>query len=177
MSAPAFGPIYPRTAYLLGLIGGVLIVLYAVYEIGVALAYGSRIESVVHGAMRLLEILGAVGVVLGLLVILFALRLRSSPGTARTSGVLVLVMSLLSFVAGGGLFIGLILGLIGGIMAITWRAPPTSPTAYGQPYPNPWQSAATPPVPPGVAQRFCQSCGSPNVASAQFCAKCGAPMN
>ncbi|HTT45582.1 MAG TPA: zinc ribbon domain-containing protein [Thermoplasmata archaeon] len=177
MRSPTFAPVYPRTAYLLGLIGGTLIVLYAVYEIGAALAFSSRIESLLHGGTRLLEILGAVGVVAGLLVILFALRLRSSPGAARTSGVVVLVMSLLSFVAGGGLFIGLILGLIGGIMAISWHSPTPNPSTHGPSYPNPWGGSATPPVPPGVAQRFCRSCGSPNVATAQFCAKCGASMS
>jgi hypothetical protein len=177
MSSPTFGPSYPRTAYLLGLIGGILIVLFALYEIGAALAFSSRIESVVRGGTRLVEILGAIGVVAGLLVIVFALRLRSSPGTARTSGVVVLVMSLLSFIAGGGLYIGLILGLIGGVMAITWRPPAANPAPYGQPAPKPGESAVTPPLPPGVAQRFCRSCGSPNVATAQFCAKCGAAMS
>lgn len=178
---------YPRSAYLLGLVGGVLIVIYALYEVVAAFVFTRRIESILPGATRLLVILGVLGVVLGFLIIVFALRLRSSPGSVRTSGALMIVWSLLSFVAGGGLFIGLILAFIGGIMAITWRPPTFHPTMYGRPGydtpirqpagPIPWETTSSPPIQPGVAERFCRSCGAPNVPSAQFCAKCGASMS
>ena len=79
-----------------------------------------------------------------------------------------------------------LLSLIGGILAVIWHPTMVSQPVYGQPgygapYGQPgaapqWSPPAAPPLQPGVAQRFCSSCGSPNVASAQFCAKCGAPM-
>jgi hypothetical protein len=100
---------------------------------------------------------------------------------------MIIVLALVSFIGGGGFYIGLILALIGGIVAVTWRPPTVAPSAYGAPgygtpvgapgAAPPWGAPASPPLQPGVAQRFCSSCGSPNVANAQFCAKCGAPMS
>jgi len=186
MSGPGHEPLYPRNAYLLSLIGGILIVVYALLEVASAIEFRTRIETLVHGGSYLLLILGALVAVVGFAIIFLALRLKSSPGEARRNGILILVLSLISFVGGGGLFIGLILAFIGGIVAMTWRPPALSPTMYGSPGwetpirqpagPIPWQTPGSPPVQPGVPQRFCPSCGSANVASAQFCAKCGAPM-
>ena len=186
MNAPSAGPPYPRTAYLLALIGGILIALYALVEIVEGVADRARVESVFPGAARLLIVLGAVGVVCGVIVVVGALQLKSNPSTVKTWGVLVLVFSLVSFVGGGGLFIGLVLGLVGGIMALTWNPPSETGTmygsaAYGAPPGQPMGGAAwgaAPPAAPavGAPQRFCSSCGSPNLASARTCAKCGAPM-
>ena len=101
-------------------------------------------------------------------------------------GILIIVFALIGFLGGGGFYIGSILALIGGIMAVSWHPPvvsqpvyvqPGSGAPYGQPGTGlPWSPPAVPPLQPGVPQRFCSSCGSPNVASAKFCAKCGAPM-
>jgi Family of unknown function (DUF6114)/zinc-ribbon domain len=187
MSSPSYAPMYPSTAYWLSLIGGILILLYGFAEIAEAILFSSVLESIVPGATALVISLGALAVVFGLGIILLGFRLKSRPASARTSGVIILVLSLVSIIGGGGFFIGLILALIGGILAITWRPPEPSPPmygrpAYGSPIPpasatTPWASPPSPPLQPGVAQRFCSSCGSPNVASAQFCAKCGAPMS
>ncbi|MCW6168129.1 MAG: hypothetical protein LVQ64_06835 [Thermoplasmatales archaeon] len=38
-------------------------------------------------------------------------------------GVVVLVCALLSFIGGGGFYIGAILALVGGILAIIWKRP------------------------------------------------------
>jgi hypothetical protein len=100
---------------------------------------------------------------------------------------LIVVLSLLSFFSGGGfIFLGLVLAFIGGLIAWRWRPPELTRSMYGpagynvpirqEPGPLPWETPSAPPTQPGVPQRFCPSCGSPNVATAQFCAKCGASM-
>ncbi|HYA54020.1 MAG TPA: zinc ribbon domain-containing protein [Thermoplasmata archaeon] len=186
MQNAPYGSMYPRTGYVLSLIGGILIVLFAVAEIAEAIVFSSQIESVVPGATRIAIIAGAITAVLGFTIIFLAFRLKSSPGTSRTTGVVIVVLAILSFFGGGGLFIGLILAFIGGIVAMTWRPPALPQTMYGeQGYnapirqpggPIPWQSSTPAPASPEAGQRYCMSCGSPVVAGAQFCAKCGAPV-
>jgi len=176
MSFSSYGSVFPSTAYWLSLIGGLLIVLDGFAAIGEAIAYRSVVESIVPGASGILIGLGALAVLVGLIIVFLGLRIKSNPASARMSGILIIVLSLVSFVGGGGFFIGLILALIGGIVAATWTSPTLSQPMYGRPGSGgspPW---ASPPLHPGGPQRFCSSCGSPNVASAQFCAKCGAPM-
>ncbi len=179
-------PPYPRTAYLLSLIGGILIVLYALLEVAEAIAFRSEIESLLPGAARLLVGLGSIGVISGVIVVIGAIQLKGNPSSAKTWGILILVFSLVSFVGGGGLFVGLLLGLIGGIMALTWTPPAAVGPMYGAPgYGGPatspvgsppWGSPAPPPSSSTGVQRFCSSCGSPNAPTAKFCAKCGAPL-
>jgi hypothetical protein len=187
MNARSYGPMYPSTAYWLSVIGGILIVLYGFAEVGYALAYSAALESYVPGATGVVIAFGVLAVIFGLVIVFLGLRLKSNPETSRTSGIVIIVLSLISFLGGGGLFIGLILAFIGGIMAVTWRPPTVSQPAYGgqgygrpfgQPSAgSPWGSPASPPLQPGVAQKYCSSCGSPNAADAKFCAKCGAPMS
>ncbi len=191
MGAPTYGSAYPTGAFVLSLIGGIFIVLggIATMALGAILSFFPAASAVVIG-------LGAIGLILGLVILFLAFRLKSDPGSAKTSGVVILVLSLISWVGGGGFFIGFLLALIGGILAIVWNPPPVvqpgwgqpgyGQPAYGQPtygqptYGQPaYGTAAAPMAPPLQAtpqQRFCSRCGSANVASAQFCAKCGAPM-
>jgi hypothetical protein len=176
MSSASYEPLYPTTAYWLSLIGGLLILLDGVADIGSAIADRAALESILPGSSILVLALGAFGAVVGIVIVLLGLRLKSSPGTARSSGVLIVVLSILSFFGGAGFFIGLILGLLGGILAWVWRPPASTAPAYGAAGMPLGTGAGAPPLQPGVPQRFCPSCGSPNVASAQFCAKCGAPM-
>jgi len=186
MSSPSYGPMFPSTAYWLSLIGGVLILLGGLAEVLSGILLQSTINSIVPGAGALVIIEGVVGLLLGLVVIYAAFRLKAQPGSARTWGVVIIVVALLSLFGGDGFFIGLILTLIGGILAVSWHPPVMPQPVYGQPGyglptnqptpTGPWGPPAAPPLQPGGAQRFCSYCGSPNVASAQFCAKCGAAM-
>jgi hypothetical protein len=187
MNAMSRGSAYPRTPYLLALIGGILIILDALAAIAEGILDRAALNSYVPGAAGLVAALGAIGLIAGLVVLVGALRLKSSPQSAKKWGVLILVFSLVSFVGGGGAIIGLILGLIGGIMAITWVPPVVPGVAYGSPAygtpsnqpigSSPWGTSASPPTAGAPVQRYCSSCGSPNVSSARFCAKCGAPMS
>jgi zinc-ribbon domain len=175
------GETYPRTAYLLSLVGGILILILSVIYAIVLAVLASLIASVGFGlGASLLVGLAVVSIVFGLIVLYFAMKLKSNPGSAKTYGILIIVFSLISFIGGGGFYIGAILALIGGILALVWT-PPAQPVGYGQP---PMQAApgwgqptmaAAPPAGAGGG-KFCASCGSPNAPGAQFCAKCGAPM-
>ncbi len=64
---------------------------------------------------------GGVGLVSGIVVIISGVMLRGNPSQRTLWGVLVVVFSCLSFFGFGGFIIGAILGIIGGIMALTWK--------------------------------------------------------
>jgi hypothetical protein len=181
MGAPGFGPSYPSTAYILSLIGGIFIVIDAIITIAVTAALGSVLAGLgFPGFGAILVTLGVIALIFGLIVLYGAIQLKSNPARAKHWGVLILVFSIVAFLGGGGFYIGSILGLIGGIMALTW-SPPTPAPGYGQPMAagTPAWGAPPPPAapPPPMGQKFCAHCGSPNAAGAQFCAKCGAPMS
>jgi hypothetical protein len=132
----------PSAAFVLSLIGGIFILLGG----GAMAMLGSWRGSYGYGMMggygyggwggmmgpwfgtigRLgygFGIVGVVGVVFGVIVIISALMLNSKPEQHSTWGTLIVIFSVLSVFgsAMGGLGIGLILGLIGGILAITWK--------------------------------------------------------
>lgn len=60
-----------------------------------------------------------IGIVSGALVLLGAIMMNYKPMEAKKWGTLVLVFAAISLLAMGGFFIGAILGIIGGIMAIS----------------------------------------------------------
>lgn len=64
---------------------------------------------------------GAIGLISGAMVIISGVMLRSNPGQRTLWGTLVVVFSCLSFFGFGGFIIGAILGIIGGIMSLTWK--------------------------------------------------------
>ncbi len=67
--------------------------------------------------------MGVLGIIFGVIVIISAIMLNSKPEQHSTWGSLIVLFSVLSIFgsAMGGFGIGLILGLIGGILAITWK--------------------------------------------------------
>jgi len=67
--------------------------------------------------------LGVLGLIFGVIVIISALMLNNKPEQHLTWGILIIVFSALSIFgsAMGGFGIGLILGLIGGILGVTWK--------------------------------------------------------
>ena len=71
---------------------------------------------------------GLVTLVFGAIVIISAMMLNKKPEEHNTWGTLIIVFSVLSIFGGmGGFGAGLILGLVGGILAIAWK-PPVKPT-------------------------------------------------
>ncbi len=59
-----------------------------------------------------------IGIVSGAMVILGAVMMRQKPYESHGWGVVVLIFSLLSFFGMGGFFIGAVLGIIGGVLAL-----------------------------------------------------------
>ena len=187
MAQPGYGPSYPSTAYILTLIGGILILIDGFITAAAAAAVGAAFLGLVPGIAALLIAFGVIALLFGLVILYGALQLKNRPQSARSWGILILIFAIISFIGGGGFFIGAILALVGGILAMVWTPPAPAP-GYAQPYggqpmasaaPPAWgQPAAAPAAPPAgaVGQKFCSHCGSQNTSTAQFCAKCGAPM-
>ena len=78
-----------------------------------------------HGMMGGLGfgLFGVLGLIFGAIVIISSIMLNSKPHEHATWGTLIVLFSVLSIFGGamGGFGIGLILGLIGGVLAITWK--------------------------------------------------------
>jgi len=96
-------------AFVLSLIGGILILINGL----IVAVIGSFF--VFFGVGILMIILG---LVFGFAVLLSAIMLNANPREHVTWGILILIFSVLSIVIGGGFVVGLILGLIGGILAL-----------------------------------------------------------
>jgi len=140
------GETYPRTAYLLSLIGGILLLIFSLIWAAVLAVAASIFAAVGFGLGAGIALaFAAVAIILGLIVLIFAVRLKSHPESAKTTGILILVFALISFVGGGGFYIGAILALVGGILAIIWKPPTPTQAAWGtQPQP-PMMGGASPP--------------------------------
>ena len=142
----------PTTAFVLSLIGGIIVFLVGFFEMIRRYTRGETV-GLFGGAPGLL------GVIWGILIIVGAVMLYSRPKQHRTWGIIVLVFSILSWVgAVGGLFIGFILGLIGGIIGIIWKPSVLQPTLTS---------------PPSPTTRICPNCGTVIYTDAKYCPKCG----
>lgn len=153
---------YPSTAFALALAAGLLVILAGL----VTAAVGAIFTFFLFGVGA---ILGLVGVLWGVLLIICAMRLKSTPNQHITLGVAIVVLSFLSFFgAAGGFALGFLLGLIGGMMAVAWSPPaPSDMSATAMP------GATRIPVSAGSGStKFCPSCGAPVEAGAKFCRNC-----
>jgi Family of unknown function (DUF6114)/zinc-ribbon domain len=146
----------PGAAYILSMIGGIFVILGGILIAVIGAAFTFMVAGI--GG-----IFGVLGIVWGVLILVFASRLNSDPSSHSTSGALIIVFSLLSWVGSlGGFFIGFLLSLIGGILAITWTPPAQ----------RPMQTMAPASMQPGT--KYCPSCGTQMAATAAYCPKCGA---
>ena len=68
------------------------------------------------------------GLICGIIVTMSAVLLRLKPSQRQTWGILVLVFSILGFFGFGGFIVGSVLGIVGGIMTLRWKPPPTAST-------------------------------------------------
>lgn len=113
----------PTAAFALSLIAGILIFING----AVLGAVGSFIAPFIPGASETALITGilgsltAIGVILGIIMILAAVLLYRNPAQKTMWGVIILVLSIISIFIGGGFIIGLILGIIGGALALAWK--------------------------------------------------------
>ena len=70
---------------------------------------------------RFINGLVLIGLVSGAAVIIAALLLNSRPAEHVSWGALILVFSLIGFLGMNGFFIGALLGVVGGMLALSWR--------------------------------------------------------
>jgi len=127
---------YPKTASILSLVGGIVIVLGGVLFLGVAAFVIPHLNlanvTVPQGMDRanlpglisgVLGVMGGFGLVCGAIVLMSASMLLARVGERRTWGILITIFSVLSFVGLGGFVVGAILGIVGGVMTLRWKPP------------------------------------------------------
>ena len=123
----------PTLAFVLSLIAGILIIISGAISAVVSSFISGFIpglpEATIESSFAGLSIVSAVYYVLlavgnrlfGILVFLGALMIYLKPSQKTAWGVVILVFSIISIVTGGGFIIGLILGIIGGALALAWK--------------------------------------------------------
>ena len=138
--------------FVLSLIGGVFILLGAIvtsmFTFGSAAIVGSMSSSMsgmmggtngqmgmgmmIGGMMSVYPIFSIIGLASGALVILGAVMLYSRPFEKDLWGAVIIAFSILGIFGGmGGFVIGLVLGIVGGALALAWN--PTPKTALSTP--------------------------------------------
>ncbi len=125
----------PNMAFILSLIGGLLIFVGSAVSI-VWFSVGSApfggywgMMSGWHGmtgsygfAYDYLLVLSVAGLACGVIVVVGGFMLSLRPLEHVTWGVLIVIFSAISFVSMGGWFVGAILGIVGGTLALAWRS-------------------------------------------------------
>jgi hypothetical protein len=103
--------------FIISLIAGILILINAIAFFALAdlvESLGGLLPFFVEG---IFQTLGAIGAIIALVVIVGGFLIYM-PGKETVGGILVIVCSILSIVIGGGFFIGLILGILGGALGL-----------------------------------------------------------
>jgi hypothetical protein len=110
----------PTAAFVLSLIGGIFALLG-----GIWLAVAGAIIAIFTAGLGLL--LG-IFAIFGIIIIVGAIMMYSNPGSAKTWGIIILILSIIEFL-GIITALGGLLAMIGGILAIVWKpsAPATAP--------------------------------------------------
>jgi len=125
----------PVTAFILSLIGGLIIlvggVVGSVWYLFDGTFYGGMWGGMMGGWHSMMGSLGfpygymagfsLAGLVSGIIVVIGAVMLNTRPTEHTSWGIVILVFSVISFIGMGGFLVGAILGIIGGAFAISWR--------------------------------------------------------
>ena len=111
----------PTAAFVLSLLAGIFIFIGLFIEIwiGSVIAQFADLSDVPGFVFEILRVGWWVGWIRGAIVLLAAFMLFFKPAQARAWGIVVLVLSILSIFTLG--FITVILGIIGGALAISWK--------------------------------------------------------
>ncbi len=126
----------PTAAFVVSLLAGIFILLGAIVMMVFSSILGGLAFGVGAGAAAGIFVLyGAIGLLFAILVLVGAVMLWMKPKSHVAAGVIILLFSLFSIISTGGFFIGLILGIVGGILAIIWKPP--APMAPGMMQPMP----------------------------------------
>ncbi|HZY69933.1 MAG TPA: DUF6114 domain-containing protein [Thermoplasmata archaeon] len=148
----------PIAAFAVSLVGGLLVFIAGVF---LAIAGSVASSAGLYGAGSVLGGLGFLGILFGFIVVALGALLFRDPESHVGYGIAILVFSLLSIFGGGGFILGLILGVVGGILASVFQ-----PAEDLDLLPS---SVLTP-------ERSCPQCGAISAGSALVCARCGASL-
>lgn len=124
-----------NAAFLLSLIGGILILIgsFVILGLGILGAFGMGYMGSMMGHMVgmmggfgtagvlsgiLVITVSVIGIASGIIVIFGAFSVKNKPEGRTTWGALILAFSLLSLLSLGGFLVGAILGILGGILAL-----------------------------------------------------------
>jgi hypothetical protein len=130
----------PMIAIVLSYIGGILILLAGIMilAMGATFGYGYAMMGGMmygYGSGLIGSVMSGIGIwsiICGVVIIVGAWMIGSNPVAAHTTwGALILALSALSYIGGGGFLFGGILGIIGGILAITWKPAQTAEAPKG----------------------------------------------
>lgn len=120
----------PTTAFILSLIGGILIFLGTLYFVISNVVLWSIFASLGFLGfppinIALVVALSLWGVICGTLTVVGAILIDSGEiHKVKNGSILVLVFSILSWIgADAGLLVGFVLGLVGAILGLTWKPP------------------------------------------------------
>jgi hypothetical protein len=125
------------TAFILSLIGGIIITVGSLITAFLS-AFGSPYESYYGMGPGMMGVFGfgygsgyytwfsVISLVFGILVVIGAAMLNAHPADHITWGIIILIFSIASFIGMGGYFIGAILGIAGGAVALSYRTPTTT---------------------------------------------------
>ncbi len=113
----------PSTAFILSLIGGIFVLLGGL----IWAAIGTFVAFLSFGAGFLLYVF----LIFGIIIIIGAFMFNSNPASARTWGIVILLLGIFSLV-GVITALGGILSIVGGALALSWsprqQPPPPPPT-------------------------------------------------
>lgn len=120
----------PVAAFVVSLVAGVLILVGGLFGVVGWMAWGwvwgggwSMMGPMMGWWIPMwLSTFSVLGLVSGIVIVASALMLQNRPSEAKTWGTLILVFSVVSLFGMGGFIIGAILGIIGGILALTWKS-------------------------------------------------------
>ena len=122
----------PGVALALSLVGGILMLIGGIWPLIAILSgeygYGYGYGGMMGGFGGMIGGLGSpfgglwfIGLIAGIVVIIGAIMLGSRPAERATWGTVIIVFSIVSFLGMGGFFIGALLGIAGGALALSWR--------------------------------------------------------
>jgi hypothetical protein len=164
----------PLLAFGLSLAAGVLIIVDGFF---LSIASGVAYDIGYGAAGGVLAGLGLLGVLLGLIVVLFAGLLYRSPEHHTGYGIVILVLSLVSVVVGGGFLIGIPIGVVGGIFAMTFEEVDDIEPVFdfqrgraNDPFAGPKEARR-------AAPQLCPNCRALVFAGSERCPNCETPIS
>lgn len=150
----------PVGAFILSMLGGILILAAGIYLAIVGGIFSAAGNSLVGG---IAEGLGGLGVLLGFLLVGLSFAMFFQPDHHLAYGIAIIVVSLMSAITGAGFILGLILGLVGGILAVLFQPSEDLELPGGLPSRSPWG-------------RRCENCSEWVTGQFSYCPHCGSPM-